>query len=129
MARVEYLVCPVCGLNRVVRSKKRVEKGKSEIVRFDHARLPEIEDMILLQIREGGGKQAGTGKGKGSGKGSAKGIGFRLREGLTLKEMMESGDYDEILEDLKAQFLRQLAGFMRTGFISRNDLEKILSSL
>jgi len=127
MARIEYLVCPLCGLNRVVRSHRRAEKGKEELVRFDHARLPEIEDMIILQIREGGGKQPGTGGGKGSGKGSAKGVGFRLKDGLTLKDMIETGDYDEILEDLKAQFLRQLAGFLRTGFISKKEIQDIIS--
>lgn len=123
MARVEYIVCPLCGMNRVLRSHKRADKGKPEIVRFNHARLPEIEEMDILQIREGGGKQVGTGGGPGSGKGSARGIGFRKVGGMTLEEIMNDPEYDSILEDLKAQYLRQLKGLIRIGFISTEELE------
>ena len=123
MARVEYLVCLLCGMNRVVRSHKRADKGKPEIVRFNHGRLPEMEELEVLQIREGGGKQPGTGGGPGSGKGSARGIGFRKVGGMTLEEMMEDPEYDSILEDLKAQYLRQLRGLIRVGFISTEELK------
>lgn len=109
MARVEYFVCPTCGLNRVVKSIRRTAKGHDEVVRFDHARLPEIEDMKILQYREGGGR----------------GSGFKFVDGLTLEQVMTLPEYSDILEDLKSQYIRQLSGFLRIGFISRADMSSL----
>ena len=125
MGRAEYIVCPLCGLNRVLRSKGRAEKGKPEIARFNSMRLPEIEEMPILQVREGGGKKPGKwGK---RGRGGAPGRGFKTVETYTIKDLMENPEYEEILQDLKAQYLRVLKGFVRTGFIKPEEVREAIT--
>jgi hypothetical protein len=122
MGRVEYVVCPLCGMNRSLRSARRAAKGRDEVARFDGGRLPELEEMAFIQLREGGGKKAGTGTGKGSGRGSAEGSGFRLVGGLTLEEALESGDYDEVIEDMRDQAVRVVRGLIRLGLVKKEDI-------
>ena len=125
MGRIEYFVCPLCGLNRAVKSIRRADKGKPEIVRFDSGRLPELEEMIILQVREGGGKKPGTGK---KYRGSTKGSGFHLVEGYTLKEILDKEEYRDIIQSMKEQYLRLLRGFLALGLITREEIEKTITS-
>jgi len=114
MGRVEYIVCPTCGRNRVIESKDKGRVGWPSDVN--------LETTILLQVREGGGKKAGEG-GRGF-RGSAPGSGFHLvpSESLTLPEMIESGEYDDALEGMKQQLLRVVRQSIDLGFIERNEI-------
>lgn len=114
MKRVEYVVCPVCGRNRVLETKEKGRVGWPNGVPLD------LESTFLLQIREGGGKKAGEG-GHGY-RGSAPGSGFHLVDGLTLPQMIESGNYEEILEGLKQQLLRVVKQSIDVGFIERDEI-------
>jgi len=115
MGKVEYVVCPVCGRNRVLETKR---KGRLKWIKtpFD------LQVTFLLQTREGGGKKAGyTGR---RGRGSAPGSGFKLvpEDSLTLPEMIASGDYVDVLEGMKAQILRVVKQSIELGFIRRDEI-------
>ena len=112
MTLVKFLLCPLCSLSRPLRSEKRLQQGKSEVATFKE--LEQIENMVLVQYREVGGKVSGSGK---RGRGKAPGLIRVLDGGLTLQEMMQHSEYAEILKDLKSQFLRLQEGFRRIGFL------------
>ena len=114
---VDYIVCPVCGRNRVVESKK---KG---LVGWPNGTPLDLETTNLLQVRGGGGKKP-EGGGRGY-RGSAPGAGFPLIEGesKTLTEMIKNGDYPEVLEGMKTQIINVVKQSIIIGFIKREELE------
>ncbi len=118
MVRIKYVVCPLCAFNKVLISKKRLEKGKSEKLEWPSL---DLDNAFILQIREGGGKKGGTGA---KGRGKAPGSGFKLvpEESLTLAEMMESGDYDDVLDQMKEQLLNVVRQSLELGFIERSEI-------
>jgi len=77
---VRFVVCPLCGLNRVLD-----KRGKGR-VRWDAV---DLDTALILQVRCGGGR----------------GSGFYLDESrsLTLGEMSESPEYDAIVEEIRRQ--------------------------
>lgn len=94
---VVYVVCPLCGRNRVleVRSAWAKEKGKGRL-RWDFF---DPSSGVLIQIREARGKLKGEER---KGRGQAKGSGFPLKEGMNIKEAREKG-FDDQVEAIKAQ--------------------------
>ena len=100
MGRVEYIVCPTCGRNRVMETKKKGKIGWPNDIN--------LETTLLLQVREGGGR----------------GSGFHLveDESLTLPEMIEDGGYEDVLEGMKQQLLRVIKQSIDLGFIERNEI-------
>lgn len=118
MTKNEYVVCPVCGWNRILRSEKRAEKGKSEQLEWSSI---DLNNAFLLQVREGGGKKSGSGA---KGRGKAPGSGFHLvpSESLTLSEMLQDSTYSDILSQMKAQLLRVIKQSIEIGFITKDEL-------
>lgn len=118
MVKNDYVVCPLCGMNKIFRSAKREEKGKSEELKWPSI---DVKQSFSLQIREGGGKKAGSGA---KGRGKAPGSGFHLvpSESLTLKEMIGSPEYDTVLRGMKEQLIRVIRDALEVGFIKRKDL-------
>jgi hypothetical protein len=118
MTKNDYVVCPLCGMNKIFRSAKREQKGKSEELKWPSI---DVKQSFSLQVREGGGKKAGTGA---KGRGKAPGSGFHLipSESLTLKEMIGTPEYDSILRGMKEQLTRFIQDALEVGFIKRKDL-------
>ena len=78
MAEIQYLTCPMCGMNKPLR--KYVE-GDLKLTDID------VETLSFIQIREGGGR----------------GSGFRRIGGLTIDEVKQMPEYQELLEQLREQ--------------------------
>jgi len=99
---IVYVVCPLCGRNRVMESQRAKEKGKEEL-RWDFF---DPETGILIQVREAGGKLPHEEQPDGIRKrGGARAYGFRLKHGLNLKEAKDNG-YDSQVEAIKLQLNR-----------------------
>jgi len=114
----EFVACPLCGMNRIAETKRPFRKGGTRIT-WDRV---DLASYLILQVREGGGKKPRpTGK---RGRGRAPGSGFHLieEESLTLREMMESGDYAQVLEGLKAQLIRIIRDGIEIGFLKRDEI-------
>lgn len=97
----------------------RKEKGK---LGWPNGVPLDLNTTFLLQVREGGGKKGG--EGGGGYRGSAPGSGFHLVESdsLTLIEMVENGDYEEVLAGLKAQLLNVIRQSIDIGFVKRDEI-------
>lgn len=120
LVKNEYVVCGLCGMNRILRSKARAEKeGKTEELEWASF---SVKDAFILQVREGGGKKSGSGA---KGRGKAPGSGFHIieSESLTLREMLERPEYKNVLRGLKEQLLRLIRDSLDVGFIQRKDLK------
>jgi len=74
-ARVLYLTCPLCGLNRPLETYKGSSKFQVK------------PDYAIIQVRYGGGR----------------GIGFFLNEGESVKLPELRSAYPEVLENLREQ--------------------------
>ena len=102
MAEIIYITCPLCGLNRVLDKKGSgaiargltitTVKGR---IRFDHI---ELSDASIVQVRE---SQEGPEPKKRMRRGG--GTGFVFKKGLTLEEMRDSGEYDDLVEQILSQ--------------------------
>jgi len=106
-----YIVCPLCGRNRVLESERARQKGKGEL-RWDFF---DPKTGLLVQVREAGGKlpheeqpEAAIHK-----RGGARAYGFPLKHGLTMEEAKAQG-YDELLQDIKLQVNRLYKFFNQT---------------
>lgn len=95
-----YIVCPMCGLNRILEKtgamakrisarggKLRKPLGSKEPgrIRFDTVNL---ESAIILQIRDPRGGRGG---------------GLKVVDGLRLEELKDKEEYSDLLEQLRAQ--------------------------
>jgi len=118
MAKKEYVVCPLCGFNKVLQSMKRMEKIGTENLKWA---VLDLDTAFILQVREGGGKKSDTGA---IGRGKAPGSGFHLveSESLTLSEMLQDGAYSDILSQMRDQLIRVIKQSIEIGFISIDDL-------
>ena len=102
MKQIEYVVCPLCGRNRVIEVK---DKGE---VRWD---FWDKETSPIIQIREGGGSKSledippeerrkyQLRKYRGKMPGS----GFKLVQNITWQEAEKIETYKSILEKIKIQ--------------------------
>lgn len=111
MVQREYVVCGLCGRNRIIEAK---EKGR---IRWDFVDLGAAD---FIQLREGGGKKAGEG-GRGY-RGSAPGSGFHLVSAKTLEEVIEDPAYADVVEGMKAQLIRLVKDAVRIGLIKQEEL-------
>jgi len=112
--QLEYMVCPLCGRNRIIETKRKGRIG------WPDGRPFSLHTTALLQIRQGGGKKAEGGA--GGYRGSAPGSGFHLVDGLTLQEMIDQGGYEDLIEGLKQQILLVIRQGVRIGWITKEDL-------
>lgn len=105
---IVYVVCPLCGRNRVLESAKARDKGKEEL-RWDFF---DPETGVLVQIREAGGKLPHEEQPDSliHKRGGARAYGFRLKHALSLTEAKENG-YDSQVEAIKLQ-INRLAQFV-----------------
>jgi len=116
MKKIDYMVCPVCGRNRVIKTERKgfiLWPGEDKF---------NVKSTYLLQIREGGGKQPGPGKHKGIYRGCNRGSGFHLVDGKTLLDMIAAGAYPDVLDDFKVQIIDLLQQFIEAGFIKRTEI-------
>lgn len=96
-----YVVCPLCGRNRVleVTSDKAKAKGKGKL-RWDFF---DTETSPLIQIRRAGGKLPKEQQVRIKGRaGQATAEGFRITDSLTLEQAKEQG-YNDQVEAIKKQ--------------------------
>jgi Na+-transporting NADH:ubiquinone oxidoreductase subunit NqrE len=93
-AKVLFLTCPLCGLNRPLKTYK----GNT---RFEVKR-----DYAIIQVRYGGGR----------------GIGFFLAEdeSIKLKDLME--EYPDVLGNLKEQLIALVQVFRDLNLVTRREL-------
>ena len=99
MAKILYVSCPLCGMNRVLEKKGSVAIGRGlpieEIkgrIRFDHM---DLEKANILQIRERRrGKEDKPRMRRGGGPG------FQLVGGLTLAELKDNPEYQDLREQM-----------------------------
>ena len=113
-------MCLLCGLNRVLRSKKRAEtRGISEYLQWASF---DVKDAVILQVREGGGKKAGSSGNKGRGK--APGVGFHLvpDECLSFAEVISDPEYSGVMAQMKDQLLTVIKQSLELGFIKRSEI-------
>lgn len=114
VARIEYVACPLCGMNKVIVSAKRAEKGKSDDwVNFD------VSTMRFIQIREGGGK-TGTGK---KGRGRGKGVGFHLVDSDTLEDCVRNNHHMSLVAQMAQQLVKIVKEAKSLGIITDADLK------
>ena len=113
----EYIKCPLCGFNRVYLSMKRVDKGKPEELQW---MMSDPATDYILQIRVGGGKKAGTGA---KGRGKAPGSGFHMIDGATLNQMIQEGNYPELLTQMQEQLIRLINYAVTIGFINKEEIK------
>jgi hypothetical protein len=101
-----YVVCPLCGRNRVITPER---KG---LIRWDYV---DLHSSPIIQIRETTGKTSGPSLREG--KGRAPGSGFPLVESKTLTEILEDPQYRETLEGLRTQLLRLIKDGVELGLL------------
>ena len=120
LGKNEYFACPLCGMNKIINSTSRKNKGKATELKWPNLNL---EEYLVLQVREGGGKKAGASGNKGRGK--APGSGFHLveSESLTFEETLKNPEYANIIEGMKEQLIRVIKSSIATGLISKEDIE------
>lgn len=100
MAEVVYIVCPMCGINRVLEKKASSALARgvtvSEVkgrIRFDHI---DLENGIIVQIRERAEGKEPTKRLRRGG-----GTGFTLKRGLTLEQMRTQPEYRDLIDQIR----------------------------
>jgi len=100
MAEIVYIVCPMCGMNRVLEKKASSALARSMDVsgvkgriRFDHI---DLENGIIVQVRE---RVEGKEQVKRLGRGG--GLGFPLKRGMTLEQMRAKPEYSDLIEQIR----------------------------
>lgn len=102
MAEVIYITCPLCGMNRVLEKTgaSAIARGLTITdikgrIRFDHMELSDASIVQVRESREGPEPRRRLRRGGGTG--------FVFKEGLTLKEMRDSREYDDLVEQILSQ--------------------------
>ena len=98
MGRFSMMICPLCARNRKVYNKT----WRDPEIRWDYWG----EGSPLIQIREGGGKKAGSGKvtiGVKAKRGSTPGYGFPTVETFTLEEAINDPEYSKYVQEMIEQ--------------------------
>lgn len=101
MAEIIYIACPLCGMNRVLEKKGtgaiargltiREIKGR---VRFDHIDLAAAPIVQVREREEGPEPKRRLRRGGGSG--------FVFKEGLTLNEIKDNAEYQDLINQIKS---------------------------
>ena len=94
----EYIVCPLCARNRVIKSK---DKG---YIRWDYV---DLKSAPLLQVRDDTG-------GRGSG--------FPLLTSKTLAEISQDPAYSQVIEGMKQQIIKLVKDGLELGLLMREEL-------
>lgn len=105
MTKIEYCVCPMCARNRVIQSEK---KGR---LKWD---LIDPLQSELLQVREQHARVTG---------GGCEGFTRVESDCLTMEEMMDNPEYDDILQGIKNQTIRILQALLKHGIAKKEELE------
>ena len=93
-ARVLFLTCPLCGLNRPLHTYKGSTRFQ---VRPDYA---------IIQVRYGGGR----------------GLGFFLAEDESIKLMDLKDTHPDVFENLKEEVIQMAKTFMNLNLITKEEL-------
>lgn len=102
--RNEYVVCPCCGKNKMV----RLTAQGLEWVDYD------LREMEFIQVREGGGK-IGTGK---KGRGQGRGVGFPKIDSMTLEEAVKAGGHHlTVAQEIAKRLVEVTNEFKRLGLM------------
>ena len=109
MAEIIYIVCPLCGLNRVLEKTGSAAIGRGltikEIkgrIRFDQMDLEKANIVQVRERRRGPEDEPRMRRGGGTG--------FTLAGGFTLAEMKDKPEY----ADLKEQMVETARAIIRT---------------
>ena len=100
MAEVIYITCPLCGMNRVLEKTgaSAIAKGYTITdikgrIRFDHMDLAKASIVQVRERAEGAEPKRRMRRGGGSG--------FVFKSGLTLEQVKDNPDYQDLIEQLK----------------------------
>lgn len=109
MATYTYVVCPLCGRNRVTHLTEAAEKkGKSPTVRWDFVNLKKFD---LIQIREQHPREVGK-----------KSKGFPIVDTISFSNAIDDPAYSDAVDGLKKQLLRLVKDALDIGFIEKKDI-------
>ena len=99
MAEILYVCCPMCGMSRVLEKKGSVAIARGEPIqeikgriRFDHMDMDKANIIQFRERRRGKESEPRLGRGGGSG--------FQLVGGLTLAELRDSPEYEDLREQM-----------------------------
>ena len=106
MARQEQIACIFCG--------KSVIREKIDLAKYENWDI----DWKVLQIRE---ILPGPGRGKKV-KGGSYGFPVVPEESLSILEMVESGDYDDVVEAIKGRLIKIVRAYIEARIISRDEI-------
>lgn len=104
MVKIEYAVCPLCGRNRVLESKK---KGR---IRWDHVNPLNAK---LLQVREQHPRVDG---------GKSEGFTLVPEESLTLAEMNSIDEYEDVVTGIKEQTILLVKILISLGILNKEEI-------
>ncbi len=100
MAEIVYIVCPMCGMNRVLEKKASSALARgvtvSEVkgrIRFDHM---DLENGIIVQVRERAEGKEPTKRLRRGG-----GTGFTFKHGMTLEQMRTRPEYRDLIDQIR----------------------------
>lgn len=98
MKQLDYVACPVCGMNKVLYSAGRVDKGKPASLKWAHF---DVRTMEFVQVREGGGR----------------GSGFRKISAMTLEDAVAQDGYLTVAKEIGVQLEKAVKEFKRLGLM------------
>lgn len=106
----EQIACIFCG--------KSVIKEKIDLSKYDNWDI----NWIVLQVRE---MLAGPGRGKKI-KGKQYGFPAIPEEGLSIIQMSQIGEYEEIVEAIKHRLLKIVKAYVEHDIISKEEIAAII---
>lgn len=99
MKQMDYVGCPVCGMNKVTYSAGRVSKGKPANLKWADF---DVRTMEFVQVREGGGR----------------GSGFHKVSAMTLEDAIaQGGAYLAVAKEIGVQLQKAVKEFKRLGLM------------
>jgi hypothetical protein len=107
----EYIVCHLCGRNRVRKSKT---KGS---IRWDYA---DLITSPFIQIRETTGKVRGSSLKRG--RGQAPGSGFPTVETRTLPDILNDPECKPIIQGCRDQIVKLARQTIQIGLVDREEI-------
>lgn len=99
MKQMDYVACPCCGMNKVLFSKGRVDKGKPANLQWADF---DVKTMEFVQTREGGGDKSG----------------FHKISAMSLETAIANGGaYLKVAQEIGVQLQKAVKEFQRLGLI------------
>jgi len=104
---VTMIVCPFCGMGRVLEQKGTRAERRGDPVRPKRIRFDQVDPRTapFVDIREAPGGKVKLDAPRGTiGRGKAPGKGFRRIASLTLAEALKEPEFKDLIDQLKEQY-------------------------